>query len=88
MHHIPITPEILEKCGFCNYQEFNSDFDENGLYILHNEVIIHSYKDEKFYYGFLSNDDDNLSFGIEVKSVHQLQNLIHALTGEELNYQP
>lgn len=81
---IPLTPEILEKCGFSNFQKFNSDFDENGLYILHNEVIIHSYKDGKFYYGFLANDDDNLSFGIEIKSVHQLQNLYYALTQTEL----
>lgn len=85
---IPLTPKRLEKLGFSNYQKLNCDFEENGLYILHNEVIIHSYKDGKFYYGFLANDDDNLSFGIEIKSVHQLQNLIYALTGEELTYQP
>lgn len=73
---IPLTPEILEKCGFA-YWELDIDCtDPSDAYWVH----------RKFKFGI-----DNLSWtvqkiGVRVKYLHQLQNLYFALTGEELNY--
>ena len=65
---ITLTEEILLKCGFVYDDEF-------GLFSLHPITL---YKqDGIFWYGLLF---DN----IEIKYLHQLQNLYFALTGEEL----
>ena len=71
---IQLTPEILEKCGFIMVKE---DFWQKL-----NVTII------------LTKDGNNLCFVYveEIlnapKSLHQLQNLYFALTGEELTYKP
>ena len=71
---IPLTPEILEKCGFIMVKE---DFWQKL-----NVTII------------LTKDGNNLCFVYveEIlnapKSLHQLQNLYFALTGEELTFKP
>lgn len=74
---IPLTPEILEKAGF-----------EAGLRASIIRVWIKG--------NFIINDHDGLNFQwkcltevaiIELKYVHQLQNLCHSLTGNELNIQ-
>lgn len=71
---IPLTPEILEKCGFnkshhgyveLDKEEFNLAFDETGLDI-----------------AFHGNDVANSL--PHIKNLHQVQNLFFALTGEEL----
>lgn len=68
---IPLTPEILEKCGFEKYDRFlyrlkNGwhwiSVDTNSLYIHGKQVVLIDY-------------------------LHQLQNLYFALTGKELNVQ-
>lgn len=71
---IPLTPEILEKCGAIVYE-----FD-NGL---GNQYRI---KDRLF----VIRDGDIVDYGssVIIKHLHQLQNLYFALTGEELNYTP
>ena len=69
---IPLTEEWLLKFGF----EFeNKKFIKSSLCI------------REYQYGsgltiFLSNE--NFNFNVELKYVHQLQNLYHALTREEL----
>lgn len=71
---IPLTPEILEKCGAIVYE-----FD-NGL---GNQYRI---KDRLF----VIRDGNIVDYGssVIIKHLHQLQNLYFALTGEELNYTP
>ena len=74
IHPIPLTPEILEKCGAIVYE-----FD-NGL---GNQYRI---KDRLF----VIRDGDIVDYGssVIIKHLHQLQNLYFALTNEELNYTP
>ena len=77
---IPLTPEILEKCGFewsiyhqaWHKQGFVFDLSERsvgGFWIhksrIHSEIICP-----------------------EIKHIHQLQNLYFSLTGEELTFKP
>lgn len=73
---IPLTPEILEKCGFDLREAYSMNWGE---------------------FKFWTND--KLSLGedfqpllnelkYELKYLHQLQNLIFSLIGEELNYTP
>lgn len=71
---IPLTPEILEQCGFkkshqgymeLSRDEFNLAFDETGL-----DIAI--------------NGNDIANTLSHIKYLHQLQNLYFALTGTEL----
>lgn len=69
---IPLTEEILLKCGFEKAKV---------------NTIINAYISFSFY---LTIYDDKLFYewkggNIEVKHLHQLQNLYFALTGQELN---
>jgi len=64
---ITLTPEILLKAGFTNYDEQKW---EKG------HIILICYADGVTY---LSN-----SLHVNVFYFHQLQNLVHALTGNEL----
>jgi hypothetical protein len=84
---IPLTEKWLFKFGF----KYNYFEDEDG-YIISNNYILSLGE-----YSELSIEDD-FSFGIEskisdetvcfdndiIESVHRLQNIYHALTGEEL----
>ena len=72
---IPLTPEILEKAGF-NLQPQRISMWQRGrvkIWMGNNAIayLKHEDKDESYYIG-------------ECKSLHQLQNLYFALTGEEL----
>lgn len=69
---IPITPEILEKCGFVR----NSLMDSY-------ELGKYSVRYSMMYY-----EGHEVSELNTCKYLHQLQNLYFALTGEELNYTP
>ena len=68
---IPLTPEILEKCGFAktNMADGYKRYTKQGVSI------------DLPYFEFVYNDGDS---NVEIKHLHQLQNLVHALTGEEL----
>jgi hypothetical protein len=73
---IPLTEEILLKCGF-------EDMGY-GLYSLVN-LFLNSNND-----GFgieISSNEDSFFKGVRITSLHQLQNLYFALTGEELEIQ-
>ena len=74
---IPLTPEILEKCGF----ERLTTKSENGY-----KASVYSYRG-KFSLTVLFDDGKlSVSFwqGNEKQYLHQLLNLIFSLTGEEL----
>lgn len=78
---IPLTPEILEKCGFklnanAVPQRWNKPFRESTIYL---------------YIGLSGNISFTpfaWNYTLEVNHLHQLQNLYFALTGTELNYTP
>ena len=71
---IPITSEILEKCGF--------EKCSNGLEKLCNENYV---KIASLFSGFpLTLEIDGNRCPLNIKYAHQLQNLYFALTGEEL----
>ena len=78
---IPLDNEILTKCGFEKKDRSNEYWDfwilDNGWYIgmaHHNEPSAGVEKNS-YYWG------ENY---VQIKSLHQLQNLYFALTGEEL----
>lgn len=72
--HIPLTPEILERCGF---EYGNGKFNEwwvSGKFTLYNN-------------GYKNKNDiefEESFYKVRIKYFHQLQNLYYALTGEEL----
>jgi len=67
---IPLTPEILEKAGFKHIDGWN----DSWWYFDTVGVNLHL---GKLYY-------NDLSKHVELHSLHQLQNLTFALTGQEL----
>jgi hypothetical protein len=71
MGYIPLTPEILERCGFEQNSPVYGDYYNNG------DIFIFKEKD-----GFMLFDEG--SIGNPFNYLHQLQNLFFALTGEEL----
>lgn len=72
--YIPLTHEILEKCGFEMHK--TSQLWRKGNFYLHHYLI----SDNE--YCFKYSDFKSSS----IQSLHQLQNLYFALTGEELTY--
>lgn len=72
---IPITPEILEKCGF----------EKGSIYFYFSKFRIVKINDSNNWLILLSDTYHHLC---KLKYLHQLQNLYFALTGEELNYTP
>ena len=77
LNPIPLTTEILEKCGF--------KFDKNRPYDMNNYGVDMDEKNLHFYYDSITLNFNG--FG-NVQYVHQLQNLYFALTGEELTINP
>lgn len=78
---IPLTPEILEKCGFSNngeYDYFMKDEydDDNKKIILHDMTDV----DEAFEVYIYKHKH----FLTTIKYLHKLQNLYFALTATEL----
>ena len=69
---IPLTLEVLEKCGFEVSNIGNHIFYKNGVIIFF----------ENGKWGISCDSRCSLNY------LHQLQNLYFALTGEELNYTP
>lgn len=66
---IPLTPEILEKCGTVEGRCF---YTNDKQLIIWRDLVY-----SKYWF-----DCNNQK--IEIKSLHQLQNIYFALTGEEL----
>lgn len=65
---IPLTPEILEKCGFEKYDE------ENDRWVLSGFGSYHM-AEKSFYFGTTS---------LKIEFLHELQNLHYTLKKEEL----
>jgi hypothetical protein len=84
---IPLTPEILEKCGF----SFSFTTDD-AKFLPIDELFINHNNDN---FPILNNKEDAIyassygyNEGIGIKYLHQLQNRFFSLTGEELIYNP
>ena len=73
---IPLTPEILEKCWFKPLEE------QCNEWYVKDKLLIKIYDDGTMWLNLFGEEM------IIVNSLHQLQNIHHALTGEELNYTP
>jgi hypothetical protein len=75
---IPLTPEILEKCGFnwsIYHQAFHKHDDEHKIYDI-NECHPNGFQFSTF--------KKNQLIGVPFYYLHQLQNLYMCLSGEEL----
>lgn len=88
---IPLTPEILEKCGFEVYKD--NPYWKNPNYVFYHLTIGYesfpiAIVDGEIVKYFACEDDEYSWFGRPIISLHQLQNLYFALTGTELNYSP
>ena len=87
---VPLTAEILKKCGFVKDGDFDNhsvDFYRNGQIHLQ----LSNYEPYETYYVWRDNIVYDLScrtvnkqYDITISSLHQLQNLYFALTGNEL----
>lgn len=82
---IPITEEWLLKFGFkVGLNERDDEDDRIILHVYRNKISI-AEKNKTFYFYITIEDDTYYNFKwVELKYVHQLQNLYFALTGEEL----
>ncbi len=71
---IPLTPEILIKCGL--------RFDIDGFFhLIDGDILI----DNESMGVFIQNNDNSIvNICTKLLSIHQLQNLYFALTGHEL----
>lgn len=76
LHPIPLTPEILEKCGFV--------YDNSHKINIGNGVTLEFDSDVFFKQINSEGVPSFVVMPIEIKYLHQLQNLIFALTGKEL----
>lgn len=74
---IPLTSEILEKCGFKDKSQTTDLCFELPNLILAGQ--------RKKLFPCIWGEGGPEAYGIEIEYLHQLQNLYFALTGEELN---
>lgn len=88
IYPIPLTPELLERCGFVK----DGDFDNHSIDYYRNGCIhiqFPNYEGWDISYVWRDNVIDEKGmrkqYDITLTSLHQLQNLFFALTGEELN---
>ena len=79
---IPLTEDILLKCGFVFITDWSIKRNEGFLYLLDLGYLMLGTGVMGGYVTLFNNE--GLSCGIYVKYLHQLQNLYYSLTGEEL----
>ena len=86
---IQLTPEILEKAGFTERNNEESKFSGVELDVFYTPRGPFSFGIALYINCFWFKHQDDF-LGVELKNVHQLQNLYFAITGEELqiNLQP
>lgn len=90
---VPLTPDILEKCGFVLDQEYWEPFAgeaKGKLFETKMGPRLQIMEDHKsgLFFRLIAGGDSPDEYGwydCEIKSLHQLQNLFFSLTGEELN---
>lgn len=75
LNPIPLTPQILEKCGFEN--------NGSNFFIKDGYSVFFYPEDMTFEFQICGNIPD-----INLNSLHHLQNIHFALTGTELTYKP
>lgn len=75
---IPLTPEILERCGFIKCINADDDVLFKKQYFEIEYMEFFSEEKNGFYY------NNNMPHETHIRYLHQLQNLYFALTGEEL----
>lgn len=84
---IPLTEDILVKCGFENVSE-----DANGRqfkYTISEVMVLYIVPGISGAYLWYSSDAGETTLSkLEYKCLHQLQNLIYSLTGQELEFKP
>lgn len=77
---IPLTEEILLKAGFSKPYEFSREwstkYEDINPYSM---ITIQEFGDGLYY-----SAGEGLKLSVAIKYFHQLQNLYHALTGQEL----
>lgn len=85
---IPLTEEILLKCGFEECTDYYFDGKSMFFYDIHKSL-----ENSEFYIYFNENnkiclsimeEEDIISKSLNIQHLHQLQNLYFALTNEEL----
>lgn len=82
---IPLSPEILEKCGFKDSRIRYADPNKNyPIEWTNGEYTINKENDNKFCLELSSDEWGYTTKEIEIEYLHQLQNGIFFLTGEEL----
>jgi hypothetical protein len=80
---IPLTPEVLEKCGFLDTgTRYIGTPDEPIVWSSGYEEIRKDFG--RYEYVLYSDEWDSNLKSITVDYVHQLQNIYFAITGEEL----
>jgi hypothetical protein len=87
--YIPITPEILERLGFEKCE--SDDIDERQIYSIQVEnnhsLYFDPTEDPKWYISLQWNNNHyKNSFWFQPEFVHELQNLYHSLTRQELTF--
>jgi hypothetical protein len=87
---IPLTPEILEKCGFDVVHKTNNHYainDPNGIKDSH-KISVFPTINNQWHIAFSDtlNGYNDYTPTTKIQYLHQLQNLVFALTGEELNF--
>lgn len=85
---IPLTPEILEACGFKNTYGNTDIFSKTTILLNEHPRTFHIINvPESGYKGYqltIERYEKGVPMDIELEYLHQLQNLYFALTGEEL----
>jgi len=87
---IELSPEILEKCGFRKFSHepgYTLGGDDKKSERC-DEYSIGKLSIMDWGNGFILSNSFSFELRIELKSLHQLQNLYFSLCGEELNYTP
>lgn len=86
---IPITPEVLEKCGlyYCMKGTCSERFKyQEGYWVLISSTIYLKDGGDGFSVETITYSHEECTEISVIKYLHQLQNLYFALTGEELAY--
>jgi hypothetical protein len=88
LNGIPLTPEILEKCGFeeNENQTLYLGIDDYGLNWLEIIKSPDGFYPVIYQWAEMSNETPQSVHLNRVEYLHQLQNLYYALTGQELTF--
>jgi len=76
---IPLTEEILLKCGFqINGKYYRSKYIQDSI------KLIYDFNQRILYFKYKGEFSPMIQIPRAIESLHELQNLYHDLTGEEL----